>query len=473
MKRLPSTLIDFIQANRQCHREELFAITLPTGRTLYATTGQMDITTPAINPVPLGTKTARITLTCTRFSGSYNDGSADNLSLTIDGGSNLIVNPSAESGLTGWTATIAGMVSMAYGDPGFLPTTNPTGDGGTHVFSGGSGVGISQIQQRITIPAGIHTSYSLSGWFGGWTTQPDYATLLLEWLDSADRVIDSVTIGPVTNLDRANVTTLQPRSTTGAAAVTFKAREWGVWSRGPITSEAGTKLAANTMELTCVPDALTSYPGLDIGILKAALNHLFDGATVWVYRAYMPIGAYGDVSAGLETVWQGTITNTPELGRTKVKFQCADPLFLLNMKIPSRLFQANCPWSFVDSNCTLTRSDYTVTFTAASGSTQRVLTPASAFTQADGYFTQGVVTCLTGGNAGLSQTVKIHTGGTVEVMVPWILPVAAGDTFSVIKGCDKTLSTCKATKKADGTVIDNSINHGGTPFVPPASNTVA
>jgi hypothetical protein len=51
-------------------------------------------------------------------------------------------------------------------------------------------------------------------------------------------------------------------------------------------------------------------------------------------------------------------------------------------------------------------------------------------------------------------------------MAAWLLPVAAGDTFSVIKGCDKTLATCKSTKKASGAIVDNSINFGGTPFVP-------
>jgi uncharacterized phage protein (TIGR02218 family) len=211
---------------------------------------------------------------------------------------------------------------------------------------------------------------------------------------------------------------------------------------------------------------------LGIGILNAALNHLFDGATVWVYTAYMAIGHYGDVSVGIETKWQGTISKAPVLSRSKVQFECADPMYLLNMKVPSRLMQSNCPWSFCDNNCTLSVSDYTVNFTAQSGSTQINLIPTAAFTQAGGYFAQGVVKCLTGANAGLSQTVKLHSGGSVTLMVPWILPVHAGDTFSVIKGCDKTLTTCKTTKQANGTVIDNSQNNGSTPFVPAPSSSV-
>ena len=64
---------------------------------------------------------------------------------------------------------------------------------------------------------------------------------------------------------------------------------------------------------------------------------------------------------------------------------------------------------------------YTVAFTAKSGSTQWLLTPTSAFTQAVGYFTQGVVTCTSGANNGLAQTVKLHdASGNLELMQPWL-----------------------------------------------------
>lgn len=247
---------------------------------------------------------------------------------------------------------------------------------------------------------------------------------------------------------------------------TFKAMQYGRWNRGAITSEASFSLNANTMDLTCIAQQNTPYPGLDMGIAAAAHAHLFDAATVWVYTAYFEVSAYGDVSNGIETKFQGTITQTADICRGKIVFKCADPLYLLNMKVPSRLLQTNCGWAFCDANCTLSAADYTVDFTAKSGSTQTILTPVTAFSQADGYFTQGVIKCLTGDNAGLSQTVKIHTGGNLQTPVAWILPIQAGDTFSVIKGCDKTLTTCKTTKKAAGTVIDNSINHGGMPFTP-------
>ena len=254
---------------------------------------------------------------------------------------------------------------------------------------------------------------------------------------------------------------------------TFKATQYGRWTRGKIESEASTKINSGTMSLTCVPQPGTNFPGTPLGVLNGALNHLFDGATVWVYTAYMALGAYGTVSV-LETKFQGSITECPKLNRPLVAFEVADPNFLLNMKVPSRLFQSNCPWCFCDANCGLSTANYTVTFTAAAASTQLVLSPVTAFAPAAGYFAQGVVKCLTGMNAGLSQTVRAHASGKLTLTVPFLLSVNAGDTFSVIKGCDKTLSTCANTLRANGTLesANYQTRFGGTPFVPPPSSAI-
>ena len=227
------------------------------------------------------------------------------------------------------------------------------------------------------------------------------------------------------------------------------------------------------MSLTCVPQPTTTYPNITLGILNAAMQGLFDAANVTVYTAYMPIGKYGNVSNGLETKFVGTITKISDINRVKVEFDCADPFYLLDMKVPTRLFQADCPWGFCDSNCGLTAASYTVSFTAKTGSSQYLLTPSTAFTQASGYFSQGVVTCTSGANSGLSQTVKLHdSSGNLELGYPFLCPVNAGDTFSVIKGCDKTMSTCATTKTAAGVVTNNLQYFGGTPYTPPPSTAV-
>lgn len=268
-----------------------------------------------------------------------------------------------------------------------------------------------------------------------------------------------------------------PSSTPGWSGpqTTFYAAKWGLWERGPVTSEASFKMAANSMSLTCIPQQGTQYPGLDVGILNAALNHLFDAATVRVYTAYMPMGQYGNVSAGIETKFYGTITKAPGFSRNKIEFECADPFYLLNIKVPKRLMQAPCPWIFGDSNCGLDIAHYTLSpITADASSTRAQITQAGGIGPSDDYFTQGVITCLTGANAGLSQTIKSHKSGVIVPMVPWVLPVSPGDTFSAVKGCGKTSAACSAMKWVNGTTEtgDYRLRFGGTPFTPVPSTII-
>jgi uncharacterized phage protein (TIGR02218 family) len=257
------------------------------------------------------------------------------------------------------------------------------------------------------------------------------------------------------------------------STTTFHATTYGRWKRGAITSEAGFDLNANNVALTCVPQPGTDFPSLSIGMLGAAFNGLFDAATISVYTVYMPAGSYGTVSYGVETKFFGYIEKVTDIDRSHVEFECQDVLYLCNQKIPARVIQSGCPWSFCDANCTLSAATYTVTFTAKSGSTQSTLTPSSAFSQAAGYFSQGVVTCTGGANVGLSQTVKLHdSSGNLEMTQPWLLTVAAGDTYSVIKGCDKTATMCAATIEPGGSSVNNLVNFGGMIAVPPPPDAV-
>lgn len=266
-----------------------------------------------------------------------------------------------------------------------------------------------------------------------------------------------------------------PSGTPGwnGTTTTFLASEFGTWSRGAITSEASFDLSANSMALTCKVQPTTMYPGLSMGLLAAAFNGLFDACQVTVLTAYMPQNQYGNVSNGLETKFFGFIEKITDINRISVKFECQDCNYLLNQKVPSRIIQSGCAWSFCDPNCALAAANYTVTFTAGGGSTTSLLAPQTAFTQAAGYFSQGVVTCTSGANKGLSQTVKLHdSSGNLEMTLPWLLPVTFGDGFSVIKGCDKSIAMCAKTILPGGSSVNNLVHFSGAPSVPPPSNAI-
>ena len=82
----------------------------------------------------------------------------------------------------------------------------------------------------------------------------------------------------------------------------------------------------------------------------------------------------------------------------------------------------------------------------------------TGLSQADGYFSAGLLTFNTGNNAGLTVTIKKQVGGQLELFIPTAFSIQVGDTFTVVAGCDKTLATCKAK-------FNNVANFGGFPHI--------
>lgn len=75
-------------------------------------------------------------------------------------------------------------------------------------------------------------------------------------------------------------------------------------------------------------------------------------------------------------------------------------------------------------------------------------------------FNGGLLTWLTGANAGLSSEVSSITGaGALVLHLDALLEINAGDTFSLQPGCDKTFLTCVK-------VFNNGVNFQGEPDVP-------
>ena len=81
------------------------------------------------------------------------------------------------------------------------------------------------------------------------------------------------------------------------------------------------------------------------------------------------------------------------------------------------------------------------------------------------YFDQGVLTWLTGANAGLRMDVRAVDGTTVELMFAMPFTVAPGDTFSIVAGCNKSLGACINK-------FDNVLNHRGKAHAPVTDDTI-
>lgn len=84
--------------------------------------------------------------------------------------------------------------------------------------------------------------------------------------------------------------------------------------------------------------------------------------------------------------------------------------------------------------------------------------------QTSGFFDFGVVTWLTGANAGLSMEVKSFSAGQVTLVLPMPFPISTAgdspsDTFKIVAGCDKAFATCRDK-------FHNVENFRGEPFIP-------
>lgn len=107
--------------------------------------------------------------------------------------------------------------------------------------------------------------------------------------------------------------------------------------------------------------------------------------------------------------------------------------------------------------CTLSASAFTHTGTITAISVNKWKFTVS-ISQADDYFSNGVITFTSGNNAGLSATVKKQTGQAIELLLPSAFGLQVGDAVTMIAGCDKTLNTCRDR-------FSNAINFGGFPHI--------
>lgn len=123
-------------------------------------------------------------------------------------------------------------------------------------------------------------------------------------------------------------------------------------------------------------------------------------------------------------------------------------------------YTPECRYCLGEARCGVNLAGYTV-----NGQVSSVVDAYSFMdmtrSEASGYFNDGVLTWLTGANAGAKCEVNNWdlTGQTMTLWMPCAYPIAAGDGYSVTAGCDKRFSTCR-------TRFGNSAHYGGFPYLP-------
>lgn len=189
----------------------------------------------------------------------------------------------------------------------------------------------------------------------------------------------------------------------------------------------------------------------------------FDGATVELDRFFAPPPSAGGgllpTALGAIVWFCGRIAET-DVGRTRIDIKVKSLMNLLAVQqMPRRLYQAACTHVFGDAMCTFNRAGLASTQAALAGSTQAQIVTALSPSPATLY-DQGTIVGLTGANAGQTRTITTVAAGTVSLLKAWLYPVAVGDTFQLLPGCDHTTATCH-------NIFNNLSHFGGFPYIPP------
>ena len=108
---------------------------------------------------------------------------------------------------TGWKTT-GSFTAVRYGGSGLPGTAVAEAiGGGKAFFAGGPANRASSATQTVTVSSGYRTAV-LSAALGGWSSQPDAATVRYRWLDATGKPLGTSVLGPVTPARRGNVTKL-------------------------------------------------------------------------------------------------------------------------------------------------------------------------------------------------------------------------------------------------------------------------
>lgn len=166
---------------------------------------------------------------------------------------------------------------------------------------------------------------------------------------------------------------------------------------------------------------------------------------------------------GAVNIFSGRVSDVSG-SRSSVKVDVKSDIELLNVSSPRNIYQAGCMRTLYDDGCKVNREKFTVNGRVTENSQTGTVLKHN-LTQPDGWFSQGVIKFTSGRNAGLSRTVKVHSGNAFEFALRLPFPPQADDVFKVYPGCNKRRDTCKDK-------FDNIVHFRGFPFIPSADTVV-
>lgn len=280
------------------------------------------------------------------------------------------------------------------------------------------------------------------------TTTPDCATLL-----QTSREIFMVELLTLTLPDGAAI-----RWSCGDVAVSYGG---STWLPGPLVERDSVRLSTGIEVTSCSvtfhADDSVSVAG--VPLLQAARRGLLGGASIKIEKGFTDNPA--NPLAGLVHIFEGRIGDV-EINSTSVQCDVRSFTELLDTMVPRNVYQASCLHTLYGAGCGVSKAPNGLNLAVQAGSSASVLlcgvSGAGAYDLGELVFTSGV-------NASVRRAVKQHTAGQLLLSFPLPDLPAVGDSFTVYKGCDKTMSTCAAK-------FANLVRFKGFPFVPAPETAV-
>lgn len=188
--------------------------------------------------------------------------------------------------------------------------------------------------------------------------------------------------------------------------------------------------------------------------VESLLSARWDGAAFEVFRFN-----YADLTQGRDVVMAGNLGNvTPRAGAFVVELRGLQQYLQQPVGAPST---KTCRARLGDSRCTKNLAAFTHTGTVTAVTSAQVFEDSSR-SEADDYFGEGLLTWTGGDNTGLTVKVKLYASATktFTLLLPMVLPIQVGDTYSAVAGCRKRLEEDCRDK------FDNVLNFVGEPHRP-------
>ena len=211
---------------------------------------------------------------------------------------------------------------------------------------------------------------------------------------------------------------------------------------------------------------LTWQQGLWAGLFDGCLVALDHAVCDWSTGSLVVIGTYNEFTGRVGDI---------DIGRSMTTIRVKSLLDLLSVQVPRRVYQSMCNHAFGGVMCGYDRVNGlnalgaatgigAITAAARSGSSQNAISLGVSPNPSTAY-DQGSLVGTSGQNSGFTRTIGQLVDGTVHLLQPWIFPVATGDGFQLLPGCDHTLPTCSG-------YLNNAGRYGGFPYIPPPETAV-